>query len=280
MTKKKGSSGTNSSVGLPTVSVASSESVNVEEIHQRVIPTMITPTGPTSSYIISPESTVTQNIIQQSIPMVVLPKGDLDALMATRNKLLEENSALRSQLASLSNEVTESNARIKQNDMEIDVLKREHLRTRIAVLEATVVSLVATVKELKDKNEISEVKSEFEKYIIALQDLNSLHELENHSSLPVECKTNLKKLQSFRVSSCHFHYILDDDEAHVIQHKENLIQLKLTTEMSDPCKLKFEKRFGRDFLETIVRCLSGSSSVAPAVPDDEKTEADDWWLDP
>jgi predicted RNase H-like nuclease (RuvC/YqgF family) len=226
-------------------------------------------------------STPTQSqILVQHTPMVVFQKAEADMLIATRANLLEENDRLKVQLHSLLHEAQESNIRIKQKDLEIDELRRENekLRERIKELESDVHTLKSEVRYLNGKVANSDLKEEYGKFVIALQDLNRIYSLERHSLLSSSTRSRMCKLRSSRIES--FHYIYECDSIDVQKYKQLKALSELKRDMTPECRAVFAKKNGDSFLSEIINCLA---SVVPktsvTIADAEKSEADDWWDD-
>ena len=110
-------------------------------------------------------------------------------------------------------------------------------------------------------------KDEFEKFLVAIQDLNSLYRLEKV----------FKELENLRDTA--FHYIRDGDYEPLKHYKAREVVFRLQ-KMSQGCKLLFKKNFGSSFLSDLNKVLTDNvkpqAAIAP-LPD-EKSEADDWWV--
>jgi len=184
--------------------------------------------------------------------MAMIPRAELEILLVTRNQLIEENSSLKSQLSRLLNEAQESYIRIKQKDIEIEELRRENeqLRKRIIELESTVASHASKISHQASEishqaseishqaSEISHLKSvindmkvqdECNKFVIAIQDLNSRYNLETDPKL-LSIKKKIRSLRTARVSS--FHYILEDDDWSVASYKVSVTLSKIRDNMT------------------------------------------------
>ena len=113
-------------------------------------------------------------------------------------------------------------------------------------------------------------KDEFEKILVAIQDLNSLYRLE-------KVFKELENLRDTRVSA--FHYIRDGENEPLKHYKAREVVSRLQ-KMSQGCKLLFKKNFGSSFLSDLNKVLTDNvkpqAAIAP-LPD-EKSEADDWWV--
>ena len=227
--------------------------------------------------------------------MQLVPKVEVDKLINQRTALDQENSDLKFRLNQLLSEKSDSmialslrereiNQRdkvIKQRDIEIAELQEENknLKRRIQDLEVENVNLKQRIQDLEvqGKETVRNLdkllaKEEFEKFLIAIQDLNSLYRLEN--KFP-----QLTNLRDIRVSS--FHYIKDVDQQQVVNYKRNEVISRIETGMTQGCKKLFVKNFGETFLSELEAVLKGSiSALSPATSSltpSQQSEADDWW---
>lgn len=129
-----------------------------------------------------------------------------------------------------------------------------------AALEATVTNLSASQCR-------SDLIDEYQKWVVVLQDINDLYQLES----AVQYLTDLRQV---RTRQCHF--ILTTDTPQVKAYKVEQARKQLAS-MSNECKKMFSDNFGANFLAT----LSANIPVPPGgrVSQREKYSAERWWTD-
>ena len=281
-------------------SVPSSASVSDESVE----PASVTPeeSASTTSFSTSPVSPL-QNAYEASI-MQILPKLEVDNLINQRNAAVKENIDLKFRLntilseksnsmIALSQKEREINQRdevIEQRDAEIaelrgvnnDLKQRiQDLKQRIQDLEAENENLIMRIRALEGQiNELNSkvnnmiAKDEFEKFLVAIQDLNSIYTLEKKFS-------KLSGLRFTRVSA--FHYIKKKvDSQQLVSYKKDIVISRLKTGMTQGCKSLFVKKFGSTFLSELVAALSSVPDLSPpatasSLTPDEQSDAVDWW---
>ena len=274
-------------------SVPSSASVSDESVE----PASVTPeeSASTTSFSTSPVSPL-QNAYEASI-MQILPKLEVDNLINQRNAAVKENIDLKFRLNTLLSEKSNSmialsqkereiNQRdevIEQRDAEIAELRgvNKDLKQRIQDLEAENENLIMRIRALEGQiNELNSkvnnmiAKDEFEKFLVAIQDLNSIYTLEKKFS-------KLSGLRFTRVSA--FHYIKKKvDSQQLVSYKKDIVISRLKTGMTQGCKSLFVKKFGSTFLSELVAALSSVPDLSPpatasSLTPDEQSDAVDWW---
>eukprot|EP00597_Dinobryon_sp_UTEXLB2267_P003140 CAMPEP_0170072992 /NCGR_PEP_ID=MMETSP0019_2-20121128/10492_1 /TAXON_ID=98059 /ORGANISM="Dinobryon sp., Strain UTEXLB2267" /LENGTH=235 /DNA_ID=CAMNT_0010282241 /DNA_START=60 /DNA_END=767 /DNA_ORIENTATION=+ len=148
------------------------------------------------------------------------------------------------------------------------------LKQSVARLEGTVVSLQGEIEEMKVEIEEMKVEKEFSKYLVALQDMNSLYGLEkvmeNHLS-----KKNFAKLRQKRNSQSH--YIIGNECDDLKAYKAVSIRDRLNT-MSPACAAKFTKGFGPSFINAVKNHFSTFVATGQ-IAEVDKELADEWWTD-
>lgn len=223
--------------------------------------------------------TFPQITFQTSVVSLIMPKVEVDNLDNQRNALAQEKVDLKFKLNQLlteksdniytislkDREILQRDKVIEQKDKEIEVLRSENesLKLRIHYLELEISKLQHGYDKLI-------AKDEFEKILVAIQDLNSLYRLE-------KVFKELENLRDTRVSA--FHYIRDGENEPLKHYKAREVVSRLQ-KMSQGCKLLFKKNFGSSFLSDLNKVLTDNvkpqAAIAP-LPD-EKSEADDWWV--
>ena len=108
---------------------------------------------------------------------------------------------------------------------------------------------------------------EYQKYVIAIQDINHLHHLESKVD-------NLHKLRRQRVEISHF---IDDNDGLNLQNYKASFALTQFNKMSPPCQDKFKTRFGPNFLTQFSNEVKNIGLVVGFVSDDDVAETAEWW---
>jgi uncharacterized coiled-coil protein SlyX len=133
---------------------------------------------------------------------------------------------------------------------------------------------------------VRKTKSEFDKYLIALQDINSLFQLERAETVSNKLKRQIYSLRTKRVGISHF-ILKEIDQPEIVNFKISMVLSRLNGSMSTECKDLFEYKFGADFIEEIVLFISKINSnnattafnaTSSAFENDlEKINATEWW---
>ena len=134
-------------------------------------------------------------------------------------------------------------------------------------------SLEEETNRLSNRVTKLETQNEILKFVIALQDFNRYYELEKHGI------QNIYKLKQQRESISN--YIFQDCEGNdLIDFKISIASIKLKS-MSKDCAEHFERKFGKEFIASIVTYCEGKVSNINAIKtnlsDSEIKEADEWW---
>lgn len=201
---------------------------------------LLCPMPPNMIAVNATEYTILKNEnieLKTKILEITKQKDDLMTLIIQKDKTIDElkkeNAELKIKLEHLENEiksVKEENIMIKQKH---DDLKIEHDKLKIEHNE-----LKIEHNELKSNFNKMIHKQMFDKYIIAIQDLNKLEQLE--SNLDQQTKNNLYKLKSSRINEC---YYLDNlDSPNLIDDKRTILFDKINN-MPNDVKTIFDKRF-------------------------------------
>jgi FtsZ-binding cell division protein ZapB len=213
---------------------------------------------------------------QQGKESVLISKIDLKFLTEEREKLLSERATLLTQLATLTNESLHHLNTIKLKDVEIEELRHENakLRERISSLESQVSALQREVSALKGEVSALQAGNEYRNFIMALQDINFLHQLENYPAI----SRSMRRLRKSRVESSN--YILkDEDTPELVDYKISVLTAKMQSDMTAACRQKFQNSFGVNFVQEVLHILAAISisSSVKAISDSDKEEAVLWW---
>ena len=118
------------------------------------------------------------------------------------------------------------------------------------------------------KLNIIELKSIYNKYVIAIQDFNSFEKLE--TKLQKNDKINIIKLKKNRIAECH--YINNDDEEELTNHKLIILLNKLTT-MDIQIKNMFDKKYP-NLIDSILPFIKYNDTL---LSQDNLDIINDWW---
>jgi FtsZ-binding cell division protein ZapB len=213
---------------------------------------------------------------QKGKESVLISRIDLKFLTEEREKLLSERATLLTQLATLTNESLHYLNTIKLKDVEIEELRHENakLRERISSLESQVSALQREVSALKGEVSALQAGNEYRNFVMALQDINFLHQLENYPAI----SRSMRRLRKSRVESSN--YILkDEDTPELVDYKISVLTAKMQSDMTAACRQKFQNSFGVNFVQEVLHILAAISinSSVKAISDSDKEEAFLWW---
>ena len=206
--------------------------------------------------------------------MIFLPRSDFEDLLGIsdeRDKLLLERADLLLRLAELTNQSVQHLASLAKKDIEIEELRRENLKMRISSLESQVSQQAAEILHLQAHVSRQATKTEYETFITALQDSNSIYQLEEDSPGMFD----LRQLQN-KFS----HFITNHDSPELVNYKISILITKLQKDMSVAYRSRFQRRFGETFINDVVQLLSsnlGNRNVS--ISSIEKKRANEWWDD-
>jgi chromosome segregation ATPase len=214
---------------------------------------------------------------------------ELNQLIQDRNNLIEtvrtrdrEIQCLQTQVRDHFDEVLLKENELKRLKEENEMLKQrlKHVEDQLAATTADLVStrstLASTTSELSKailRIESLEVKQEFDKYVVSIQDINRAFELERKMS---RFSNPLRKLRSARVESCH--YINEKDDSRSVMWLKASKAAERIDSMSTLCREKFELKYGQNFLNEIKKYIGSIPKEAPC-SDEESSEVDDFWND-
>lgn len=162
--------------------------------------------------------------------MIFLPRSDFEDLLGIsdeRDKLLLERADLLLRLAELTNQSVQHLASLAKKDIEIEELRRENLKMRISSLESQVSQQAAEILHLQAHVSRQATKTEYETFITALQDSNSIYQLEEDSPGMFD----LRQLQN-KFS----HFITNHDSPELVNYKISILITKLQKDMSVACQ--------------------------------------------
>ncbi|ATZ81106.1 hypothetical protein BMW23_1062 [Bodo saltans virus] len=190
---------------------------------------------------------------KNDVPLDSLPKKTLCDIIASNMlqiaQLTTENNALQTRNAELENDkqiyytiIEENKKLIKEHEMSIEKLLNENilLNDKISSLEIQNIKLTTELNDLKkNHNDLSnkfinmENKKVFDNFVVAIQDLNSLDELEK--KVNIVTKKELVKLKNKRISNCHYLDHRDDED--VKNDKRTILEYEINNMPSDIKKL-------------------------------------------
>lgn len=197
--------------------------------------------------------------------------------------LKKENNELHLRILELSSNEKILNEMIKTRDMTIDELKKENeeLKVKITMLENDMALLKNDITVLKQQNKTlenyvlkMENKELYEKFVIAIQDVNRYEELEKNVKNNTTSK-NLKKLRNDRVSNCHY-LNEEDDDVTLVDDKMSILYDKLN-KMPIDIKNKFNKKYP-NLISDIVGYIPSKKPVS-SISIDNKNDIEEWWTD-
>eukprot|EP00981_Chlorochromonas_danica_P000226 scaffold51_cov172-Ochromonas_danica.AAC.14 len=218
--------------------------------------------------------------ISHTLPIAVIDKSQYDEWKT----MVEENVRLKERISLLEGEYTK---RLTKIDVEIDQLQgalktltapcswpistsifvnrfNETLKCRIAKLENRNSNVEGKLNEL-------ELRLQAERYIYAIQDLNSLEELEKN--IPAHSK-KLRRLRSGRYAPVRFIY--DDDNDKVVQAKIKFTLLKLRS-IPDPLRDHIERLYGGGIITGIYNYMMTKFSEHEVIDVSLDSEDAAWW---
>jgi hypothetical protein len=178
-------------------------------------------------------------------------------------KLVDENFNLRNRLTELYRNEEKHKEIIRQNEVTIQQLRDENqmLRQKITELENIIV-------KLDTKINLMEEKEQFNKYVVAIQDVNRLEQIE--TKLSGNDKKNLIKLRRSRVTECH--YIEEDYDEDEIKDRRTVLYERLQN-MSPEVRSRFERMF-----PGLLKSIMGYIIQTKTQPSEDSMKYIlDWW---
>ena len=188
------------------------------------------------------------------------------------NEVIEENKILKEKIAYLESLIHKQN--IKINKLEITVAKQDTIintqNARISELETTVgtqnvriFELETTVNKLETHIMNLETEKLYNKYIVAIQDINYLDQLEN--KIPI-----LKKLRRRRLGECH--YIYDDDTLIEMKNRRSILLDKIQN-----IPIEIEQIFDKTYPSMLSDIIQYVAPNPVIVNKQDKEEINRWW---
>ena len=171
-------------------------------------------------------------------------------------KLVDENFNLRNRLTELYRNEEKHKEIIRQNELTIQQLKDENLilRQKISELENNIVKI----------NE----KEQFNKYVIAIQDVNRLEQIETKISITE--RKMLKRLRQSRVTECHY---IDDDFDEDDKNDRRTVLYERLENMSPHIRTRFEYMF-----PGLLKSIMGHILQTKTQPSEDSMKYIlDWW---
>ena len=242
-------------------------------------------------------TTMQRNNVDGLFLQFSLPTGQRIVDIDEYEGIIEENEHLRDKISMLEEDkknlystisVMSTNERILQEtekklqkiieykDITIDELIKENkeLKIRLEVLELQLKESLRKNEEntkktqrLEDQMKILMTKSQFDKFIIAIQDLNSHYRLEDTEP---SVKNDLIDLRDDRVSGCHYlKRGLTQDE---LDYRINIFIEKLKN-MDDDVQELFEDNYP-GFLDNFEPLIS---SINKKIPEKQRKIINKWW---
>ncbi len=193
------------------------------------------------------------------------------------NKIIKENNS------ELKEDILELKIENKEQAIKINKLETENkeLKLEIKELKEENKELKEEIKELKEeikdlKKDIIDLKNkdEYNKFVIAMHDLNRRYKIEEKYKKEytnVQCLFRLRKDR--RGIS---HYLDDSDDSILINNKMIVFLEKLNT-MNDGIKSKFNKKYP-NMVDFLLKYMN-SIPITPINNTDDLDEIYEWWED-
>src|SRR3989338_4144698 len=225
------------------------------------------PTGQRIVDIMEYEGITRENVnLKNKISMLEEDKKDLSSrisIMSTNERILKETEEKLQEI-------------IKNKDMTIDELKKENkqLKIRLELLEQQLKESLRKNEEnlkktekLENKVQILMARSQFDKFVIAIQDLNSHYRLEDNEP---SIRNDLINLRDDRVNGCHYlKRGLSQDE---LDYRINIF-IENFKDMDDDVVELFEDIYP-GFLDNFEPLIS---SINKKIPEKQRKIINKWW---
>jgi hypothetical protein len=212
--------------------------------------------------------------MSSTIIKVSLENDKIPMILITQNEytqLIEENQKLKNDILSLYNNEKNFRETIKLNELTIDELKKENetLKKELTLLKEHIKKQDDAIEKLNKKMEEKENKELFNKFIIAIQDINNIDYLETKINL--QSKQSLKNLKRQRINECHY---LDNSYLQTEIDDRRTILLDKIKNMPQIIKNMFNNKFPNLLID-----IEGFIAPNPTFPSQQtKDEIDDsWW---
>jgi uncharacterized coiled-coil protein SlyX len=153
---------------------------------------------------------------------------DQNELNKQINSLIEENEKLKNMLSKLEQHICDQDLTIEKLNNKVDELKKDNTELKINNVD------------LNDRLKKIEEKSIFDKYLIAIQDVNRYDLLETKIK-NVNTVKSLKKLREKRIKECH--YINEKEDDIIMKNDKKTVLYNEMNNMPIGVKKMFEKKF-------------------------------------
>ena len=204
------------------------------------------------------------------------------------NRLKQENTELHNKISQLTNESTKLNTDILEKNLEIEMLRKENqeLREKIKMLEDKINEQNQEISrqnqeiiELKKDNENRNNKEIIKQIRLAIQDLNSVDQLEKNLSSPYNNALTL--LRNNRNNESHFIIKamnnIQGDRQEVIEYKKYLILEKLKN-LSQEIITRIEMTYGNGLIKELITYLDLQfNNYQCNLTQMEKDIIEEWW---
>ncbi len=185
-------------------------------------------------------------------------------------KLVEENFNLRNRLTELYRNEEKHKEIIRQNELTIQELRDENqmLKQKITELEKKITELENIIIKMDTKIINMEEKEQFNKFIIAIQDVNRLEHIETKLS-GTERKI-LQRLRQTRVTECHY---IEDDYDDDDKNDRRTVLYDRIQNMSPQIRSRFENMF-----PGLLKSIMGYIQQTKTYPSDDSMKYIlNWW---
>ena len=218
-------------------------------------------------------------------PIKIMNTNDIIGMMiidpAEYNRLKQENTELHNKISQLTNESTRLNTNILEKNLEIEMLRKENqeLREKIKMLENKIDEQHQEIIKLKKDNDNRNNKEILKQIRLAIQDLNSVDQLEKNLSSPYNNALTL--LRNNRNNESHFiikpmNNLLGDRQE-VIEYKKYLILQKLNI-LSQEIISRIEITYGNGLIKELISYLDLQfNNYQCNLTQIEKDIIEEWW---
>lgn len=178
------------------------------------------------------------------------------------NVLEEENGKLHEHIKRQDDAISElkkDNAELKKDNAE---LKKDN-----AELKKDNAELKKDNKKLHSRLDRIEARHMYNRFVIAIQDINRLDKLE--TLLPASDSNTLKKLKDNRISDCHF---LDDSDSTALKNDKRTVLFDKIQTMSEDVVKMFNKNYP-NLLSSVIPYIA---PIKTTPSDDVVVEVEEW----
>jgi chromosome segregation ATPase len=187
-------------------------------------------------------------------------KKDIDVLNTKIICMEYENEDLKQEIKDLKHEI--------KNVKDVN----KELTQKINIIEYENKELKKEIKELKNENIQLKFNNFKNKLLTAIQDINKNDNLEKKYNY-------LHKIRKYRNNNNHYINEEFDTEQNIINYKKLLLKNKLSQLNKDEIEL-FNKRYNiNNLVNIILDYLNTLNLNYDNLDEDDKNDADNWWLD-